>query len=508
MTMRRPQQNAGAVSLSADQLRAHLTPEFVERYNVRGPRYTSYPAAPYWTPAFDGDAWKRHLTARAAGDGREGSGASPRPLSLYVHIPFCQRHCHFCACNVIITEKEGIAGRYLDAVEQEVELVARLASTGREVVQLHLGGGTPNYLTGDEMARLMAILRGAFTFAEDAEVSIEVDPRISSPEEIERLAKVDGFNRISFGAQDFDEETQEAIGRSQTWDVTRRQTEAARANGFSSVNLDLIYGLPRQTIASWRETIDRFLDLRPDRLALYNFAYLPERVANQRHIDERELPCADDKLTMFLETNARLLEAGYRFIGLDHYALEGDTLTAALDDGSLRRNFMGYTTLLGTDLLGFGVSAISDFEGVFTQSTKILTEYERLLDERRLPTERGLALSTDDERRRYLVERIMCAGNVREADYAARYGEGFAAAHGEELERLAPLATDGLVVINNAGLYVTPMGRFFLRNVAMVFDAYLPKSAPIFNGEPLPVSAPAPIETKRAERPPTFSRTM
>lgn len=503
--------------LTVQTVRERLTPEFIGRYDVRGPRYTSYPAAPFWTPTFAGDAWKRHLTRHAAqghaapdaaaGGAEAGGGAAtPRALSLYVHIPFCRRHCHFCACNVIITEKEGIASRYLDAMEREIDVVARLAAPGRVVQKLQLGGGTPNYLTAEEMARLLGMLRARFAFAPDAEIAIEVDPRTSDRAEIERLRHHDGFNRISFGAQDFHEETQAAIGRSQTWDVTAAQTAAAREAGFASVNLDLIYGLPRQTVASWRRTIDRFLELRPERLALYNFAYLPDKVANQREIDPAELPSAADKMAMFLETNARLIESGYRFIGLDHYALEGDSLTAALDDGSLRRNFMGYTTLRGTDLIGFGVSSISEFQGAFAQNTKILTEYERLLGEGRLPTERGLELSEDDLRRQHLVEGIMCAGVVAEAEYRERFGESFVGAFAAELERLAPMADDGLVEIDADGLRVTPLGRFFLRNVAMVFDAYLPKMARVTQ-EPETPGAPGP-RGRRGERAPVFSRTM
>lgn len=469
-----------------------LDRDFIARYDTRAPRYTSYPPAPFWKPEFDGEAWRRHLAASAP-----EPGAPPKPLSLYVHIPFCERHCLFCACNVVITSKEGIASRYLDALEREIDLAASLASEGREVVQLHLGGGTPNYLTADEMARLMATLRSRFRFAKEAEVSIEADPRVSSREEIRRFAEVDGFTRISFGAQDFHDATQEAIGRTQTFEITRDLIAEARAAGLRSVNIDLIYGLPRQTAASWRQTIDRFLAMRPDRLALYNFAFLPDRLAHQRGLVAEEMPSPDEKLEMFLETNERLLAEGYRFIGMDHYALAEDSLALALEDGTLRRNFMGYSTLRGTDTLAFGASAISEVAGAFAQNTKNLAEHEREVAEGRLPVERGMRLNDDDARRQWVIEQAMCAGFVGASAYAGRFpGGDFTAEFHAELERLAPLQADGLVEIDSTGLRVAPLGRFFLRNVAMAFDAYLPSVARL--------RAEAPSSRKA----PAFSRTV
>jgi oxygen-independent coproporphyrinogen-3 oxidase len=468
-----------------------LSPEFFTKYDVRGPRYTSYPTVPYWSKDWTSDDWLGVLAEAA----QESPSGEYQPLSLYVHIPFCKHHCAFCACNVIITSQEGIASRYLDSVEQEIALISENTAANRQVVQLHLGGGTPNYLTGEEMTRLITMLHDAYRFHPDGERSIEVDPRTSSVEEIRRLRQEHQFNRISFGAQDFHGATQEAIGRTQTYEITLKLVEESRRVGFDSINIDLIYGLPAQSRASWRETIDRFLDLRPSRLALYNFAFLPKMLSHQRGIDPNALPDVGEKLEMFLETNERLLEAGYRFIGMDHYALENDDLTRALDDGTLHRNFMGYTTLRGTDMLSFGVSAISDAVGVFSQNTKKLSVYEKELAEGRLPVERGLILSDDDLQRRWVIETLMCSGRLEKAEYRQLFDADFDAKYGAALEELEPLVADQLVVLEDDAVIVTPAGRFFLRNIAMPFDAYLGQNKP--GGE-----------SARKSGKPTFSRTL
>jgi len=467
-----------------------LSPEFLAKYDVRGPRYTSYPTVPFWSDEVNGDVWAGHLRQH----GGPGAAHAGRPLALYVHIPFCKHRCGFCACNVIVTSQEGIASRYLDSVEREIDLVAPSTSTGRQVIQLHLGGGTPNYLNSAEMARLIAALRRSFAIHADAEISIEADPRVSSRDEVRRLREVDGFNRISFGVQDFHDETQAAIGRTQTYDITLALVDEARRRGFQSTNVDLIYGLPGQTEASWRETIGRFLDLRPSRLALYNFAFLPGKLAHQRRLDPARMPGIAEKLSMFIETNERLLQSGYRFIGFDHYALEDDPLTRALDDGSLHRNFMGYTTLRGTGMLAFGVSAISDAFGGFVQNTKKLSHYEACLADGKLPVEQGLILDADDLRRQWIIETLLCSGHLLTSDFESRFGGRFDDIYAGEIARLAPLVDDGLVTIAPGRIDVTPAGRFFLRNIGMVFDAYLPGAV-----------SPSP----RASRPlPLFSRTL
>lgn len=436
--------------------RLGITADTLRAYDQRIPRYTSYPTAPVWTDAFRGREWATHL---------ETTASAGRPLSLYVHIPFCQKRCLFCACNVIATRREGIADAYLDDVEREVALAARHARGVGHAIQLHLGGGTPNYLTGPEMDRLIAIVERHFDFAPDAERSIEVDPRTATREDIFRLRQVNRFDRISFGVQDFSDDTQEAIGREQSGQLAFDSVLAARDAGFASINIDLIYGLPRQTPESWKRTLDDVCALQPDRLALYNFAWLPSKVPNQRGIEESELPEPATKLDMFIEAHDRLTSHGWRFLGMDHYAREQDSLTRAFEAGTMRRNFMGYTTLRGTDLLGFGVSAIGDFGGAFAQNTKKLTEYAASLDEGILPVERGMKLSVDDLVRRDCIESLMCQGRL---DLAKPW---LAALVQEARAELEDLERQGLLTLSPAALDVTLKGRVFLRNIAVVFDA-------------------------------------
>ena len=448
-----------------------ITPEAIRAYDQRIPRYTSYPTAPSWTTAVGPMQWRDHVRA---------TSANARDLSLYVHIPFCEKRCLFCGCNVIITPKHELANNYLDVLAKEVKLLRDAWRGTGKVIQLHLGGGTPNYLRPDEMARLISILSEAFEFSPTAERSIEVDPRMASPEDITRLAKDNGFSRISFGVQDFHEDTQHAIGREQTLECTFANVAAARQSGFRGVNIDLIYGLPRQTTSSWSSSLDRVCKLRPDRIALYNFAYLPGRLPHQRTLVESEMPNPSAKLQMFIEAHERLTEAGWNFIGMDHYALADDSLSLAQQAGTLRRNFMGYTTLRGTNLLGFGTSAISDFEGAFAQNVKKLSQYNSLVGEGLLPIEHGLILSDDDKLRRFMIEELMCNGRLQ---FDGEYGHKVAELVNAELQALQSLADDGLIELGHDSVRVLPKGRLFLRNIAAVFDAYLKRSstAPMFS---------------------------
>lgn len=439
-----------------------ITPESIRAYDQRIPRYTSYPTAPYWTEEFGPQQWLEHL---------DRTSANSRALSLYAHIPFCGRRCKFCACNVIITRKEGITGAYLDILEKEVELIRRHWKSASPVIQLHLGGGTPNYLTGAEMTRLMQILERAFPFSPTAERSIEIDPRLATPAEIRELAQRHGFRRISFGVQDFHPDTQEAVGREQTLDCTFANVEAARQSGFESVNIDLIYGLPRQTAQSWQQTLDTVATLRPDRIALYNFAYLPGRLAHQRQFENEPMPSPEQKLEMFMAAHDRLTAEGWEFIGMDHYALKDDSLAVAQRAGTLRRNFMGYNTMRGTDMLAFGTSAISDFQGAFAQNVKKLSEYRTMIEAGQAPVERGLLLSDDDRLRQYMIEELMCNGVLHFA--GERFGEAPGAVISAERDKLAPLAADGLIELQPDRMVVTQKGRMFLRNIAVVFDAWV-----------------------------------
>ncbi|MCB2154388.1 oxygen-independent coproporphyrinogen III oxidase [bacterium] len=450
-----------------------ITPEKIRAYDQRIPRYTSYPTAPFFTPDFDPDEWEKYI---------EETSAKADDLSLYVHIPFCRKRCLFCACNVIVTRKEGVADEYLDYLEREIELFAKRYHGAGRAIQLHLGGGTPNFLDHEQMARLLKMLSSRFTFTDENERSIEVDPRIATPEDIDAFYHQHGFRRISFGVQDFNPETQAAIGRGQTRDITFENVARARETGFKSVNIDLIYGLPKQTVQTWTNTVDAIISLRPDRIALYNFAFLPTKLAHQRTLDDADMPTPAEKLDMFIAAHDRLVAAGWEFIGMDHYALKDDSLTRAQREGSLRRNFMGYTTLRGTDLAAFGVSSISDFQNAFAQNVKKLTVYKRMIDEGKLPLERGLALSDDDRARRYMIEEIMCNGVLRfDADTGV---EGFNVGEvvREEKDALAPLAEDGLLTIESDALHVTDKGRVFLRNIAVVFDSYLKRAR---SGKPL-----------------------
>ncbi|MBI1290997.1 oxygen-independent coproporphyrinogen III oxidase [bacterium] len=440
-----------------------ITPEKITQYDQRIPRYTSYPTAPFWRSDFTWEEWRAHL---------DGSAGTNSPFSLYVHVPFCEKHCLFCACNVIITPKKEVAEDYLGWLEKEIALTASHFRGEGEANWLHLGGGTPNYLNVDQLQRLVTILKDHFRFAADAERSIEIDPRLASPEQVAAYHDLLGFRRISFGVQDFHAETQSAIGRGQTREITFANVASARAAGFRSVNIDLIYGLPRQSTESWSETLDAICELRPDRIALYNFAFLPTKLAHQRALSNEALPPAELKLEMFIEAHNRLTAAGWEFIGMDHYALREDSLTKAQEAGSLRRNFMGYTTLRGSDMLAFGTSAISDFRSGFAQNTKKLSQYKKALSEGIVPVEHGMILSEDDRLRQFVIEELMCNGALRYTSQRGFSEEVFRELVTAARERLEPLAEDGLVTLDDDALRVTRKGRIFLRNIAVVFDSY------------------------------------
>ena len=436
------------------------------RYATDGPRYTSYPTAPVWSEAYGPEQLRAELGRRDV-DPADG-------LSLYVHVPFCESLCHFCACNKLITRDHGLAAGYLDAVAREVAAVREALAVPRPATQQHWGGGTPTWLAPDEIRALHASVTDAFPMAPGAELSIEVDPRVTGPGHVEAL-RACGFNRVSMGVQDFDPRVQEAVRRIQPAEQTRALVVQARAAGFESVNLDLIYGLPYQTERSFAATLDRVLDLAPDRLALYSYAHVTWLAKQQRGFERKDLPDAQAKLRIFLLAIRRLLAAGYRFIGLDHFALPEDELTQALADRTLRRNFMGHTTQAGVDLLGFGPSAISELRGGYAQSQREPGAWAEAVRAGGLATLRGHALSEDDRERRWVIGRILCHGELRAAEFAAEFGRRFAPAYAAELRALEPAAADGLVEIDaDASLRVTPLGRLLVRNLAMAFDAYLP----------------------------------
>lgn len=436
------------------------------RYVEAGPRYTSYPTAPVWDAAYGAAAFREDLARLAE---RPGD-----PLSVYVHVPFCRSLCHFCACNRVITEKPELPARYLDAIAREVETVRSAAGVARPVSQLHWGGGTPTHLAPEQIERLFSAVTGAFPLAAGAECSIEVDPRVTTARQVETLAAL-GFTRISLGVQDFDPVVQKAIHRVQSVEQTAELVAGARAAGFHSVAFDLIYGLPYQSEASMQRTLDRVLGLAPDRVALYSYAHVTWVAKQQRGFERHDLPEPAAKLRILVDAIRRFLAAGYVYVGFDHFARPDDPLAAALAAGTLRRNFMGYTTQAGVDLVGFGPSAISELSGAYAQSARELGAWEAAVESGGLATIRGHRLDADDRRRAWVIARLLCQGALEPAEYAARFGEPFAERFAAELASLAPLERDGLVERGDGGrLALRPLGRLLARCVAMRFDAYLP----------------------------------
>jgi oxygen-independent coproporphyrinogen-3 oxidase len=444
-----------------------VSPDLLRRFDISGPRYTSYPTADRFVEAFCA-ADQEH----ALGQRRDAPSAAAQPLSLYVHIPFCESLCYFCACNKIVTKHHERAASYLRYLAREVNLYTAILGEGRPVTQLHLGGGTPTFLSDDELRELMAMLRRAFALAPGGESSIEVDPRTIDAGRLATLAEL-GFNRISFGVQDFDAAVQQAVHRTQPFEQVRDLVAQARAAGFDSINLDLIYGLPRQTPESFARTLAQVRQLRPDRIALYAYAHLPERFRPQRRIVAADLPAAPAKVAMLSQSLAAFLGAGYTYIGMDHFALPNDALAVAKRQGRLHRNFQGYSTQPDCDLVGLGVSAIGHVGASYSQNAKTLEEYCDALDQGRLPVARGLALTRDDLVRRAVIMALMCQGQVVFESIELAWLLDFGSYFARELEQVQELQEQGMVVVDDSGIQVTAQGWFFVRAVAMVFDRHL-----------------------------------
>lgn len=440
-------------------------PELLARYDVPGPRYTSYPTAPF----FRSDFGEAELRAAATASNRDA-----RPLSLYLHVPFCTSPCFYCGCARIITRDPQRADAYLQRLQTEIRLGASMFDRTRVVEQLHLGGGTPNFFNADQMTALLRTLAEHFTLsqASDREFGIEIDARYAVAEYMRMLAQL-GFNRLSLGIQDFDADVQAAVNRVQTFEQTRAVIDAARAYGFRSVSVDLIYGLPKQTLSRFAQTLDKVIALAPDRVAAYGYAHLPERFKAQRQIRAADMPDAATRLALLSLTIERLTQAGFVYIGLDHFARPDDELAVAQRQGTLQRNFQGYSTHATCDLLGLGLTAISHVGDTFSQNFKEMKNYFAALDAGRLPTERGLALNDDDIVRADAIQRLMCHGRLDIVPFALRHGIDFASYFAAELQRLQLLQDDGLVVCSDACIRVLPKGRFLLRIIAMCFDAYL-----------------------------------
>ena len=444
-----------------------VSPDLLKRFDVPGPRYTSYPTADRFVEAFGQTQYIQALDQR-----RQGSVGKALPLSLYVHIPFCESLCYYCACNKIITKHHERGAEYLRYLGREVDLHTAHLGTGHAVSQLHLGGGSPTFLSDAELRDLMAMLRRSFVLVPGGEYSIEVDPRTVDRARLETLAAL-GFNRLSFGVQDFDPAVQKAVHRIQPAEQVFELVETARALGFESVNVDLIYGLPKQTPESFDRTLAQVNQLRPDRIALYAYAHLPERFKPQRRIIAAELPVAGSKVAMLSRSLSAFLDAGYVYVGMDHFALPDDALAVAKRQGRLHRNFQGYSTQPDCDLVALGVSAIGRIGATYSQNAKTLEEYYDFLDQGQLPIVRGLALNRDDILRRGVIMALMCQGELVfesiELAYLIDFREYFAA----ELAVLAGMQERGLVELLDGAIRVTPTGWFFVRGVAMVFDRYL-----------------------------------
>jgi oxygen-independent coproporphyrinogen-3 oxidase len=434
------------------------------RYAGAGPRYTSYPTAPVWSDAYDEAAFRRDLAAMAAGG----------DLSLYLHVPFCTSLCHFCACNRIVTRRPELPARWLDTVRREIAQVREALPGAPRVVQHHWGGGTPTHLEPEQVRSLHHALDDAFPAVPGAEVSIEVDPRVTSEAHVEALREC-GFDRVSMGVQDFEPRVQQAIHRVQGVETTAALAERCRREGFESVGFDLIYGLPFQSVASMERTLDAVIAIAPDRIALYAYAHVTWVARQQRGFERGDLPGPAERLRIQIAAIRKLLGAGYRYVGMDHFALPDDELARAARERRLRRNFMGYTTHPGLDLVGLGPSAISELRAAYAQSHRDLEGWEERVLGGRLATLRGHALADDDQARRWLIGEIMCHGEVRAREFEERFGERFGTRFAPELTALEPLADQGLVALEGDGsARVLPIGRLAVRNVAMVFDAYLP----------------------------------
>ncbi len=441
-----------------------VTEELVRRYDVPAPRYTSYPTAPEWSERI-GPA---DLATALQAAGAQGASA---PLSLYVHIPFCKERCTFCGCNVVIARSQHTADRYIATLAREMDSVAQLLGERRTLSQLHYGGGTPTFLDEKQLTALWQSITRRFTVARDAEVAVEVDPVVTTRGQLALLRSF-GFNRISLGVQDLDPKVQRAIDRIQTEEETRAVLEYARSLGFGGINVDLIYGLPYQTQESWSETLRKIIAMRPDRAAVYGFAYVPEQRTNQKRLPVAGIPRGAQKLDLFRTAWEAFTSAGYRPIGMDHFALPDDELSKAQERRTLTRNFQGYTVKAAGDVVAVGASAISDVNGLYAQNARGLPHYYAAIDEGGLATERGFRCSDDDRRRRAIINSIMCNFWV---DLGSTHGWD------RELARLRQLETEGLVSVRGSEIELTALGRIFVRNVACVFDAYLEHAGRLFS---------------------------
>lgn len=466
-----------SVSIHLPEESLSISEEFLQKYNRPGPRYTSYPTAPVWQENF-GPADLEEAFSKADAEGT--------PVSLYMHLPFCESLCLFCACNVVIQKDKSAAAPYLEVLKKEIDYVSRFVSRSRKVIQFHWGGGTPTYLSPSQLEELFTFTRERFPFAPDAEIGVEVDPRVTSRAHLETLRRL-GFNRLSMGIQDFNPQVQRAVHRIQPFEMTRETVECGRALGFDSINVDLIYGLPHQTVDSFVQSVDRVLELDPDRIAMFSYAHVPW-LKKQQGSFVRYLPEGMEKFRIFCAGMKRFVDAGYAYIGLDHFAKPTDELAIAQQNRTLHRNFQGYTTKAGADLYGLGVSSISGIGPTYAQNYRDVPSYSAAVQKRGLATMRGYRLSPDDLVRRALITRLLCHTVIRKRELERDFGIWFDEYFADEIGRLQEFIADGLVLHTDQEIRVTMLGQIFIRNVAMVFDRYL--------------------EEQRAESRPLFSKTI
>lgn len=439
--------------------------DLIVRYGGRGPRYTSYPTAVQFSDS---------VTPAIYREKADESNTSGVPLSLYVHIPFCHSLCYYCGCNKIVTRNQERVDRYIEMLYREIDMQSALFGRDRKIEQLHFGGGTPTYLDNGQLSELLNRLREAFNFDEsdDREFSIEVDPRTVDADGIRHLASL-GFNRLSLGIQDFDSKVQKAVNRAQTPEDVRNLVDAARDAGFGSISFDLIYGLPHQTVASFDTTLDLVIAMQPDRLAVYNYAHLPQRFKGQRMINAEDIPLPETKLELLHHTIDKLCDAGYVYIGMDHFALPGDELVLARSNGTLQRNFQGYSTHRQCDLISLGVSGIGNIGNLFAQNAITTMEYEAIIENGELPIKKGILVDDDDLLRADVIQALMCYDSLSFDDFGREHGIDFREYFAREIERLGPLVDDGLIDLDDQGVAITEKGRLLLRSIAMVFDRYI-----------------------------------
>ncbi len=463
-----------ALDINIQTATLQVTEAILERYNVPGPRYTSYPTAPEWVESFTVEDFELAVA--------ESNMRKPAPpLSIYVHLPFCESLCLFCGCNVVINKNHEVLHPYLQKLGWEIDAIARKLDPSRPVVQLHWGGGTPTYLSASQMEDLCHHIRQRFAFSPDAEIGIEVDPRTTTEAQVKMLRRL-GFNRISMGIQDFDAIVQKTVHRIQPFEMTRAIFDLCRAEGFESINVDLIYGLPHQTPEKFVDSVEKVIGLSPDRVAMFSYAHVPW-MKKQQGSFARYMPQGMEKFQIFRAGIERFTRAGYLYIGMDHFARPEDELCTAQRERTLHRNFQGYTTKAGADLFGFGVSAISGFDRYYAQNFRVLQDYYGAIERNRIPTMRGLRLNDDDILRRAVISRILCHCVLHKREIEEEFNLQFDEYFAEELIRLRTLADDGLVELQPETISVTPLGRIFLRNVGMVFDTYLrkPREKPVFS---------------------------